>query len=122
MDQKDKAILVLLSLGQLEKAFEIMYSQRYFDRAALFLESCQEFGLKLNARVSSSSSSGLLTNIGDAAGPEAQNTEWSTMVTSTYLEYARNLLNLGLIPACDYFCKKAGPKGETIMDHRQATA
>ena len=42
---QSKAVLVMLSLGQFTRVIEMLYSMRYFDRAALFIEACQEFGL-----------------------------------------------------------------------------
>ncbi|KAG1655446.1 WD repeat-containing protein 11 [Nymphon striatum] len=44
INQKSKAVLVLLSLGQFEKVLELLYSMKMFERAVLFVESCLEFG------------------------------------------------------------------------------
>ncbi|KPP76937.1 hypothetical protein Z043_103676, partial [Scleropages formosus] len=45
VNQKSKAILVLLSLGCFQKVGEMLHSMRYFDRAALFIEACLKYGL-----------------------------------------------------------------------------
>ena len=41
---KAVALLVLLSLGRFRKVVEMLYGMRHFDRAALFLEACLQFG------------------------------------------------------------------------------
>ncbi|KAK3553820.1 hypothetical protein QTP70_012214 [Hemibagrus guttatus] len=45
VNQKSKAILVLLSLGCFQKVGEMLHSMRYFDRAALFIEACLKYGM-----------------------------------------------------------------------------
>ncbi|KAM7409083.1 hypothetical protein PAMA_002674 [Pampus argenteus] len=45
VNQKSKAILVLLSLGCFYKVGEMLHSMRYFDRAALFIEACLKYGV-----------------------------------------------------------------------------
>ncbi|CAI5774956.1 repeat-containing 11 [Podarcis lilfordi] len=44
INQKSKAILVLLSLGCFMRVAEMLHSMRYFDRAALFVEACLNYG------------------------------------------------------------------------------
>ncbi|EMP31677.1 WD repeat-containing protein 11 [Chelonia mydas] len=44
VNQKSKAILVLLSLGCFTRVAEMLHSMRYFDRAALFVEVCLKYG------------------------------------------------------------------------------
>ncbi|XP_077894587.1 WD repeat-containing protein 11 isoform X3 [Ictidomys tridecemlineatus] len=49
VNQKSKALLVLLSLGCFFSVAETLHSMRYFDRAALFVEACLEYGaLEIN--------------------------------------------------------------------------
>lgn len=91
VDQKNKAMLVLLSLGQFTRVVELLYSQRYFDRAALFIEACREFGL---------------LNVSD---------DIRGLVESVFLEYARFLLSLGLTKASEYYCRQAGQKGQALL-------
>ncbi|KAH0623694.1 hypothetical protein JD844_006753 [Phrynosoma platyrhinos] len=43
INQKSKAILVLLSLGCFMRVAEMLHSMRYFDRAALFVEACLKY-------------------------------------------------------------------------------
>uniref|UniRef100_A0A3Q1CEZ5 WD repeat-containing protein 11 n=1 Tax=Amphiprion ocellaris TaxID=80972 RepID=A0A3Q1CEZ5_AMPOC len=45
VNQKSKAILVLLSLGCFYKVGEMLHSMRHFDRAALFIEACLKYGV-----------------------------------------------------------------------------
>ncbi|KAI9533694.1 WD repeat-containing protein 11 [Dissostichus eleginoides] len=45
VNQKSKAILVLLSLGCFYKVGEMLHGMRYFDRAALFIEACLKYGV-----------------------------------------------------------------------------
>uniref|UniRef100_A0A8C5HBN7 WD repeat-containing protein 11 n=1 Tax=Gouania willdenowi TaxID=441366 RepID=A0A8C5HBN7_GOUWI len=51
VNQKSKAILVLLSLGCFYKVGEMLHSMRYFDRAALFIEACLKSGVMEYARL-----------------------------------------------------------------------
>ncbi|KAA8590075.1 hypothetical protein FQN60_014009 [Etheostoma spectabile] len=44
VNQKSKAIMVLLSLGCFYKVGEMLQSMRHFDRAALFIEACLKYG------------------------------------------------------------------------------
>ncbi|TRY71297.1 hypothetical protein DNTS_007637 [Danionella cerebrum] len=44
VNQKSKALLVLLSLGCFQKVAEMLHSMRYFDRAALFIDACLKHG------------------------------------------------------------------------------
>ncbi|KAK1333326.1 hypothetical protein QTO34_005709 [Cnephaeus nilssonii] len=44
VNQKSKALLVLLSLGCFSSVAEMLHSMRYFDRAALFVEACLQYG------------------------------------------------------------------------------
>ncbi|ESO13031.1 hypothetical protein HELRODRAFT_63831 [Helobdella robusta] len=106
VDQKDRAVLVLLSLGLFERSVELMYSQRYFDRAALFLEACEEFDIKLTYSDKQTASQ---------AANSKEPSDHMTISQMIFLEYARILLNLGLISACEYYCRKAGCKGEEML-------
>ncbi|KAJ8418074.1 hypothetical protein AAFF_G00137830 [Aldrovandia affinis] len=45
VNQKSKAILVLLSLGCFLRVGEMLHSMRYFDRAALFIDACLKYGV-----------------------------------------------------------------------------
>ncbi|CAH3181969.1 unnamed protein product [Porites lobata] len=91
--QQSKAVLVLLSLGKFYKALDMLYSMRYFDRAGLFAEACQEFGF--------------------LSPEEEKNT---ALVHAVYTEYARYLHGLGLKKAAYFFANKAGPKAKQLID------
>ncbi|CAL1537683.1 unnamed protein product [Lymnaea stagnalis] len=91
VNQKSKSVLVLLSLGHFYKVLEVLYSMRNFDKAALFLEACIQFDLlKLVDQTQS-------------------------LYEAIYLEYARYLINLGLGQAAEYYCHKAGEKGQQLL-------
>ncbi|MBN3298986.1 WDR11 protein, partial [Amia calva] len=45
VNQKSKAMLVLLSLGCFQRVAEMLHSMRYFDRAALFIEASLKCGV-----------------------------------------------------------------------------
>uniref|UniRef100_A0A3Q1IJJ3 WD repeat-containing protein 11 n=1 Tax=Anabas testudineus TaxID=64144 RepID=A0A3Q1IJJ3_ANATE len=45
VNQKSKAILVLLSLGCFYKVGEMLHSMRHFGRSALFIEACLKYGV-----------------------------------------------------------------------------
>uniref|UniRef100_A0A8D0AIT4 WD repeat-containing protein 11 n=1 Tax=Sander lucioperca TaxID=283035 RepID=A0A8D0AIT4_SANLU len=51
VNQKSKAIMVLLSLGCFYKVGEMLQSMRHFDRAALFIEACLKYGVMEYARM-----------------------------------------------------------------------
>ncbi|KAK2143923.1 hypothetical protein LSH36_799g00015 [Paralvinella palmiformis] len=88
---KSVAVLVLLSLGQFSKVLRLLYNMRHFDRAALFAEACDEFGLLDN------------------------NQEMKSLKELIFLEYGRYLLHLGNHKACDHYCHLAGDKGKQLM-------
>lgn len=90
VNQKSKALLVLLSLGQFHKVVEMLYSMRCFDRAACFIEACLQFGA--------------LTKTDDT-GP---------LFEAVFLEYARYLINLGHGKAASHYCTLAGDKGAQL--------
>ncbi|CAG2205705.1 WDR11 [Mytilus edulis] len=91
VNQKSKAVLVQLSLGQFSKVLEMLYGMRQFNRAACFAEACTQFGL--------------LDKSDDTV----------SLVEAVYLEYARLLSNLGYREAAEHYCTKAGEKGEQFL-------
>ncbi|XP_043912007.1 WD repeat-containing protein 11 [Protopterus annectens] len=95
INQKSKAILVFLSLGNFTKVVEMLRIMRYFDRAALFIEACLKYGvIEVN-----------------------ENTE--TLVSSVYADYARNLKTLGLHQGAISFASKAGLAGKELLTELQ---
>lgn len=91
VNQKSKAVLVQLSLGQFTKVLEMLYGMRQFNRAACFAEACTQFGLLDSSE------------------------ETVSLVEAIYLEYARFLSNLGYRKAAEFYCSKAGDKGEQFL-------
>ncbi|KAK7498382.1 hypothetical protein BaRGS_00010336, partial [Batillaria attramentaria] len=90
VNQKSKALLVLLSLGQFHKVVEMLYSMRCFDRAACFIEACLEFEAL------------------------AKTEETAPLFEAVFLEYARYLINLGHGKAASHYCSLAGDKGAQL--------
>ncbi|XP_052225390.1 WD repeat-containing protein 11-like isoform X2 [Dreissena polymorpha] len=89
-NQKSTAVLVLLSLGYFHKVIEMLYGMRQFNRAACFIEAATEFGLL------------------------EKNEENSSLIEAVFLEYARQLSNLGHKQSAVYYCGLAGKKGEQL--------
>ncbi|KAK7110591.1 WD repeat-containing protein 11-like [Littorina saxatilis] len=90
VNQKSKALLVLLSLGHFHKVVEMLYSMRCFDRAACFIEACLEF----------------------EALEKTEETD--PLFEAVFLEYARFLINLGHGKAASHYCSLAGDKGAQL--------
>lgn len=91
VNQKSTAVLVLLSLGYFQKVIEMLYGMRQFNRAACFIEAAIEFNL-------------LEKNEANGA-----------LIEAVFLEYARQLSNLGHKQAAVYYCQKAGEKGQQLL-------
>ncbi|XP_008296124.1 WD repeat-containing protein 11 [Stegastes partitus] len=92
VNQKSKAILVLLSLGCFYKVGEMLHSMRHFDRAALFIEACLKYGV-MEANDSS-----------------------NKLIEAAFLEYARLLRSLGLREGAALWASRAGSAGEQLME------
>ncbi|XP_033632855.1 WD repeat-containing protein 11-like isoform X3 [Asterias rubens] len=89
-NQKTKAILVLLSLGQFQRVLELLMSMHYYDRAGMFAEACMEFEVL----------------------PDTDDIR--SLLEKVYLEYARYLLALGNRKAYGYYCNKAAEKAQKV--------
>lgn len=72
---------------------------RHFDQAAVFAESCLEYGL---------------VKMTDDTAP---------LIEAVFLEYARYLNSIGLVRGMRYYCHKAGENGEKLFEqlHKQTT-
>ncbi|XP_009324305.1 PREDICTED: WD repeat-containing protein 11 [Pygoscelis adeliae] len=96
VNQKSKAILVLLSLGCFTKVAEMLHSMRYFDRAALFVEACLKYGAF------------------------EVNDDTNKLIHAVYADYARSLKLLGFKQGAILFASKAGETGkELLMELKQ---
>ncbi|KAL3863810.1 hypothetical protein ACJMK2_005541 [Sinanodonta woodiana] len=91
VNQKSLAVLVMLSLGKFMKVVEMLYGMRHFSKAAYFIEAGMEFDLIRKTK------------------------ETGLLIEAVFLEYARLLSNLGHRKAAEYYCKKAGEKGEQLL-------
>uniref|UniRef100_A0ABI7WRX8 WD repeat domain 11 n=1 Tax=Felis catus TaxID=9685 RepID=A0ABI7WRX8_FELCA len=91
VNQKSKALLVLLSLGCFYSVAETLHSMRYFDRAALFVEACLKYGVI----------------------QVTEDTE--KLISAIYADYARSLKNLGFKQGAVLFASKAGAAGSDLL-------
>ncbi|XP_069468053.1 WD repeat-containing protein 11 [Ambystoma mexicanum] len=92
VNQKSAAILVLLSLGCFMQVARMLHSMRYFDRAALFIDACLEYGaIQVNE-------------------------ESNKLIQAVYADYARTLRTLSFRQGALRFASKAGPAGKDLLD------
>ncbi|XP_070115787.1 WD repeat-containing protein 11 isoform X1 [Equus caballus] len=96
VNQKSKALLVLLSLGCFSSVAETLHSMRYFDRAALFVEACLKYGA--------------IEVSGDT----------EKLVSAIYADYARSLKNLGFKQGAILFASKAGAAGRDLLNELES--
>uniref|UniRef100_A0A3B4AD73 WDR11 TPR domain-containing protein n=1 Tax=Periophthalmus magnuspinnatus TaxID=409849 RepID=A0A3B4AD73_9GOBI len=96
VNQKSKAILVLLSLGCFYRVGEMLHSMRQFDRAALFIEACLKYGVMES-----------LTFVAHK------------LIEAAFLDYARLLRTLGLREGAALWASRAGTAGEALMEELQ---
>ncbi|XP_006025195.1 WD repeat-containing protein 11, partial [Alligator sinensis] len=92
INQKSKAILVLLSLGCFTRVAEMLHSMRYFDRAALFVEACLRY---------------------DAI---EVNEDTNKLIHAIFADYARSLKTLGFKHGSIQFASKAGAAGKDLLN------
>ncbi|KAK8771560.1 hypothetical protein V5799_025192 [Amblyomma americanum] len=81
LNQKGKAVLALLSVGQYTRCLQTLHTARMVERAALFLDACMEHGLLH---------------------------EPSSLSQNVWLDYARYLHSIGNKRASLHFCCLAG--------------
>uniref|UniRef100_A0A8C4UR57 WD repeat-containing protein 11 n=1 Tax=Falco tinnunculus TaxID=100819 RepID=A0A8C4UR57_FALTI len=91
VNQKSRAILVLLSLGCFTKVAEMLHSMRYFDRAALFVEACLKYGAF------------------------ETNDDTNILFLKSCFYYARSLKLLGFKQGAILFASKAGEAGKDLL-------
>uniref|UniRef100_A0A8C2CF87 WD repeat domain 11 n=1 Tax=Cyprinus carpio TaxID=7962 RepID=A0A8C2CF87_CYPCA len=92
VNQKSKAILVLLSLGCFHKVGEMLHSMRYFDRTALFIEACLKYGSSLTT-----------------ASPHK-------LIGAAFVDYAKLLRSIGLKQGAVLWASRAGEAGKELLD------
>ncbi|CDQ80993.1 unnamed protein product [Oncorhynchus mykiss] len=100
VNQKSKAILVLLSLGCFHKVGEMLQSMRYFDRAALFIEACLKYGV-----MEANDSTNILSK-----------SRHHTLIGAAFVDYARLLRTLGLRESAAFWASRAGGAGEQLLE------
>ncbi|KAG2462325.1 WDR11 protein, partial [Polypterus senegalus] len=111
VNQKSKAILVLLSLGSFGRVVEMLHSMRYFDRAALFLEACLKYGvLKPDDG----------THILCVCPPLAWHVSAQQLMSAVFADYARMLKTLGLMQGAILFASRAGEAASELLNDLMA--
>lgn len=85
-NQKGKALLALLSIGQFTRCIEVLHTFRMVERAALLLDACIEWGLLPSGNL----------------GPQ------QALATNVWLDYARYLHSVGNRTASLHYCQLAG--------------
>ncbi|XP_051506829.1 WD repeat-containing protein 11 isoform X2 [Myxocyprinus asiaticus] len=97
VNQKSKAILVLLSLGCFQKVGEMLHSMRYFDRAALFIEACLKYGVM------------------------ETNDDVNKLIGAAFSDYAKLLRSIGLKQGAVQWASRAGEAGQKLLDELSQT-
>lgn len=95
VNQKNKALLVLLSQGQFWKVLTCLHNWGYVERATLFLLACQEFGVILKTE------------------PNAE------IEKSILLNYIRYLCSVGNYQGALRFCELVGSAAEELKQEIQ---
>ncbi|XP_065883318.1 WD repeat-containing protein 11-like isoform X2 [Dysidea avara] len=92
VNQRLKALLVLLSIGHFKRVIETLHNMRYISLAALFSEACLQFGM--------------------LQADQPQN----LLLETVFGEYARYLHSIGFSRAMRHYCSMAGPTGDKLLD------
>nr|XP_033797128.1 WD repeat-containing protein 11 isoform X1 [Geotrypetes seraphini] len=95
VNQKSKAMLVLLSLGLFTRVTEMLHSLRCYDRAALFVEVCLKYGVL----------------------PDTEDS--NKLARTVFADYARSLRSLGFMQGAILFTSKARALGKDLLDELQ---
>ncbi|XP_057197322.1 WD repeat-containing protein 11, partial [Triplophysa rosa] len=98
VNQKSKAILVLLSLGCFHKVGEMLHSMRYFDRSALFIKACLRYEVM-----------------------EANDDDVNKLVGVAFVNYAKLLRSIGLKQGAVLWASQAGEAGKELLDELSKT-
>eukprot|EP01114_Cavostelium_apophysatum_P016161 TRINITY_DN4543_c0_g1_i5.p1 TRINITY_DN4543_c0_g1~~TRINITY_DN4543_c0_g1_i5.p1 ORF type:complete len:1158 (+),score=259.94 TRINITY_DN4543_c0_g1_i5:107-3580(+) len=114
--QKIKAVQILLTLGEFHQVLQLLHEAKDFDTAALFLSACNEKGFlradrpdETPSRPSSSSFSAMRSMV-----PLEQ------LAQAVHLEYGAFLQRLGNTTAAEFYFRKAGPAGESMLETMRA--
>ncbi|GIY91574.1 WD repeat-containing protein 11, partial [Caerostris extrusa] len=95
VDQKNKAILSLLSMHEFWKVIKLLYSSHMLERAALLLQSCLEFGLLIKTP----------ENFKD--------------IDAIFMDYSRYLLSIKNRNSAIHYCKLVSDIGDDLRKQFQ---
>lgn len=93
VNQRVKALLILLSIGHFQRVIETLHNMRYITHAALFAEACLQYGIL-----------------------QTDQSQTTVLLETVYGDYARYLHSIGFSRAMRHYCSVAGPTGTKLLD------
>lgn len=111
VNQRIKALLVLLSIGHFQRVIETLHNMRYITHAALFAEACLQYGV-LQANQSQTSILPLVAVV----TYDTLTMSLAVLLETVYGDYARYLHSIGFSRAMRHYCSVAGPTGTKLLD------
>lgn len=112
INQRLKALLVLLSIGHFQRVIETLHNMRYITHAALFAEACLQYGILQTDQ----SQTSILVYIISYYGYCTLTVTLAILLEMVYGEYARYLHSIGFSRAMRHYCSIAGPTGSKLLD------
>ena len=112
VNQRVKALLVLLSIGHFQRVIETLHNMRYITHAALFSEACLQYGI---LQTNQSKTSILVYSI-SYYGYCILNYMSAVLLETVFGDYARYLHSIGFSRAMRHYCTLAGPTGSKLLD------
>ena len=115
VNQRLKALLVLLSIGHFQRVIETLHNMRYITHAALFAEACLQYGV-LQTNQSQTSILIHISYIISYHGYCTLTMLLAILLETVYGDYARYLHSIGFSRAMRHYCTIAGPTGAKLLD------
>ena len=112
VNQRVKALLILLSIGHFQRVIETLHNMRYITHAALFAEACLQYGI---LQTNQSQTSILVYTI-SYCGYCTLIITLAVLLETVYGDYARYLHSIGFSRAMRHYCSVAGPTGTKLLD------
>ena len=114
VNQRVKALLVLLSIGHFQRVIETLHNMRYVTHAALFSEACLQYGILSTNQPQTSI---LVNHVGCYCGYHSSlATSSAVLLETVFGDYARYLHSIGYSRAMRHYCSVAGPTGSKLLD------
>ena len=112
VNQRVKALLVLLSIGHFQRVIETLHNMRYITHAALFSEACLQYGI---LQTNQSQTSILAYNV-SYHGYCTLTMISAVLLETVFGDYARYLHSISFSRAMRHYCTMAGPTGSKLLD------